>query len=337
MPVELLAHLTQAVPAVLPAAPSLPVTPAIAALPPTNPTVVSPPVAIQPATIPDHAEPSFSPPLPLIPTAWLHLKNASFTLIHANSKQVLLEISNTRGAIPIAGNSAKSHLTIGAISAVGQQVASSLSATLDWKSPQLSIDPLAIKLGDYPFLIAAKFATVSGFPLQIEAKLPPHPLAKLKIPFGGQIEAETIAADLRFRGLLLVPATWQGDSVVKSTSIRLQVSSHEAKFDRASAITILRGGVVSCIDARLIGDEISLLGNATLLADGRLAGAARVVATPETATSVARQAFPMMKETPLLTPLSTPQRSAFDLEASGTIQQLFLRLGKDGPIVEFKP
>ena len=342
MPVELLAHLTQAGSALPPQVAS-----AAAAFPPVTPSAVTPAVVTPPVTIPDHADPPLSttppplPPLPPLPpplpTGWLHLKNASFTLIHAGSKQVLLEISNTHGDIPISGNPAKSRLTIGSIFALGQPVVSALSTALDWKSPQLSLCPVEVNIGGYPFFIAAQVGSFNGLPLQIEAKLPAHKLAPLAIPFGGQIEAESIAATARFRGLLLGPATWQGDLVVESTSPAFHVAGQKAKFDRGTAITILRGGIFSCVDARLIGDELSLLGNATLLADGRLAGAARIVATPETVMSIARQVFPKLEEAPLLTPLSTPQRAAFDLEASGTVSQLFLRLGKGGPTVEFKP
>ena len=331
MPMELLAQLTQAGPPAQPTAAALQVAPATT-IPPATPPVIAPPV-----TVPAQAEPPIPVTLPSIPTGWIHLKNASFTLLQAESKQMLLEISNTRGAIPISGNPAKSHITVGSISSLGQPVASLLKAELEWKSPQLSLEPLEINIGGYPFLIAAQLGSFSGLPLQIEAKLPPHKLAPLMIPFGGQVAAESITAATRFRGLLLAPATWQGDLVIDSTFPSLRIASHDAKFDRGNAVTVLRGGVLSCVDARLIGDELSLLGNAILLADGRLAGAARVVAAPGTAISIASQAFPLLKETPILTPLSTPQRSAFDLEASGTIHQIFLRLGKDGPIVEFKP
>ncbi len=331
MPVELLAQLTKAETTAQPTAVALQVAPATT-IPPATPPVIAPPV-----TVPAQAEPPIPVTLPSIPTGWIHLKNASFTLLQAESKQMLLEISNIRGAIPISGNSAESQLTVGSISSLGQPVASLLKVELEWKSPQLSLKPLEINIGGYPFLIAAQLGSFSGLPLQIEAKLPLHKLAPLMIPFGGQVAAESITAATRFRGLLLAPATWQGDLVIDSTFPSLRIASHNAKFDRGNAVIVLRGGVLSCVDARLIGDEISLLGNATLLADGRLAGAARVVAAPGTVTSIASQASPLLKETPILTPLSTPQRSAFDLEASGTIHQIFLRLGKDGPIVEFKP
>ena len=136
---------------------------------------------------------------------------------------------------------------------------------------------------------------------------------------------------------MLAPSSWQGDLLAEAVSPTLGIASHEAKFDKGSAITVLRGGVISCVDARLIGDGLSLLGNATLLADGRAAGVARVVSEPDTVSAIARRVFPMLQDPLSLTPLSTPQRAAFDVVAFGNIHHLFLRLGTDGPIVNLNP
>ena len=61
-----------------------------------------------------------------------------------------------------------------------------------------------------------------------------------------------------------------------------------------------------------------------------------MVAAPESVTAIAGRVFPTCPQPPALTPLSTPQRAAFDLEAFGNIRQVFLRLGREGPIVELK-
>jgi hypothetical protein len=184
---------------------------------------------------------------------------------------------------------------------------------------------------------AAKIARFSNFPVQFEVQLPRQPLGEISLPFNLKAHAESIAANARFRGLLLSPATWQGDLVADAVSPTLHAGDNEAKFDRGSTVTVLRGGILSCADARLIGDALSLLGNATILADGRLAGAGRLVAPPETVTSITGKLFPNITAGPSLTPLATPQRVAFDVEAFGNISQVFLRLGKEGPVVQFKP
>jgi hypothetical protein len=192
-------------------------------------------------------------------------------------------------------------------------------------------------LGGYKIVFAAKIARFSGLPLQMDAQLPGQPLTPILLPFDGKAAARSIGAHARFRGLLLAPGSWQGDLLAEAISPTLRIGEHDAEFDKASTVAVLRGGILSCVDARMISDELSLLGNATLLADGRLAGTARVVSAPETVAAIVKRTFPLLQNGPSLTPLSTPQRAAFDVEAFGNISTIFLRLGKDGPVVNLNP
>ena len=304
-----------------------PAPPAAAAAVPPGPT--------PPAAAPGTAKPQLPPAPPSRPTTWLHLKNASLNVVHAASRRSLLEISKISGSIPIAGDPAQASVETASVSAFGKELTTHLTAQLDWTYPLLSLKPLETEIRGYKCVIAGKIASLSGLPIQIEAKLPRQPLAAFPLPFDGQAAAEAIAANARFRGLLLAPATWQGDMLAESVAPTLRLAGHVTKFDRGGAVTVLRGGAISCVDARLVSDELSLLGNAALLADGRAAGAVRLVAAPESAAAIASRIFPNLAA-PSLTPLATPQRAAFDLEAFGNISQLFLRLGKDGPIVNLK-
>lgn len=328
LPVELISHLAKANPP-----PQIAPSPQPPAAVPATP--VPPPQAVAPpAPVPEASKPTVPlPKLPPVPTGWLHMKNASFAIVRTGSSHPLVEFSHATGSIPVAGDPAQSVIKIGSISALGNQVSTDVPTAIIWTRPTLSLKPTEAKVGDYAFQIAAQLALFSGLPLQIEAALPLQPLKPVKLPFDGQVSSEGISANARFRGLLLAPASWQGDLLSQSTAPTVKAAGYDAKFDRANLIAVLRGGILSCVDARLISDELSLLGNATLLADGRLAGVARLVAPPETAENIVNKVFPNNSVDPSLTPLSTPQRAAFDLEAFGNISQIFLRLGKDGPIV----
>lgn len=328
LPLELVSHV--AGPA--PPAQQAPPPPVAAAAPPPAAGQPGPPAPTPPAAV----SPPKPPAPPAQPTGWLHLQNASLTVVHAGSQRTLIEISKITGSVPIAGDPAQAALRIDSVSVLGNELARNLAAQLDWTYPLLSLKPLETEIAGYKLVLAGRIASFSGLPVQIDAQLPRQPLAAVRLPFDGQATAEAIAANARFRGLLLAPGTWQGDLVAESLAPSIRIADRETRFDRASAVTVLRGGVISCVDARLIGDELSLLGNATLLADGRAAGAARLVAAPESATAIASRIFPALAA-PSLTPLATPQRAAFDLEAFGNISQLFLRLGKDGPVVNLKP
>jgi hypothetical protein len=333
IPLELLSYLTQSK---TPQPPTPPQPPVAAAAPPPVAAVIPPAAPPQPPPV--AATPPPPPPLPAPPpqpTGWIHLKNASFSIVSVRSKTPLFEIRKISGSLPIAGDPAQSVLEIPSVSFAGNPTFTNLSPTLEWKPPVLSLRPLELEFHGCKFLIAGKIGSLTGLPLQLEAKLPKQALSAVTLPFDGRLDSEAIAMNFGFRGLLLAPPTWQGDFVAESQATSLRVAGHEVKFDRGGVVTVLRGGRLSCVDARLIGDELSLLGNATLLADGRAAAALRLVAPPANLEGMVKRAFPTL-ESPSLTPLGTPQRSAFDLEAFGKISQLFLRLGRDGPIMNLK-
>ena len=328
VPVELLADLAKSkTPALVSAAP--------AAAPPA--AVVAPPFIGPPAPAPTTPPPA--PPIPakvpaiLTPTAWLHLENASFSLFSAASGKSLIDITGLGGSIPVAGSPAESTLAVHSIRAGGEPLLSDLSSSLTWENPLLSLKPIETEIHGIKVTFAGKLGMLSGLPMQIEALLPRQAIESISLPANCVASAEAIAANARFRGLLLAPGTWQGDFFAEAQAPSGNVAGHDVAFDRGSTVTVLRGGLLSCVDARLIGDDLSFLGNGSLLADGRLAAALRMVAAPESLTAIAGRMF-KLPQGASLTPLSTPQRAAFDLEAAGNISQIFLRLGREGPIVE---
>lgn len=330
IPLELIADIARSQ---KPAAPPIP---QVAAAAPAAPPQTPPPAAPLPAPQPKPEPPPQVPAIPPSPTGWVRLKNASFTLLSASSGKPWVEVTGFNASIPVSGNPAESPLEIGSIQIAGQAALTDLRTSLSWQAPLLTLKPIETEARGVKFTLTGRLGLTSGLPLQAEAQAPKQKPAPLTLPGDGRAEAEAIAANARFRGFLLAPGTWQGELVTEALSPSAHIGGHDAKFDRGFAITVLRGGMLSCADARLIGDELSLLGNATLLADGRLAGALRLVAPPDSVTAIVSRVFPKIPQPPLLTELSTPQRAAFDLEAFGNIRQIFLRLGKAGPIMELQ-
>ncbi len=338
IPAELLADIArrQKGPPVA-AAPAAATPPAVAAPAP----VPGPSVAIAedpPATPAPSAPPA--PPAPQMaavpqPTSWLHVENASIALVSASNGIRLLEASDVSGSIPVAGGPAASTLKTGVLAVAGHPVWEESITSVDWKPPFLRFDTPDARLLGMSARWSATAALVSGLPLRVEAVLKDQAFELSGLPHGMQARATSLDAGLLFRGLLVQPTTWQGDFAVTLASPSGSVAGHQAAFDRGSCAVVLRGGMLSCPDARLIGDPLSLLGNGTLLADGRLAAVLRLVAPPEVAEAIARRAFPQL-ERASLTPLSSPQRAAFDLEARGGIGQILLRPGRDGPILQLQ-
>ena len=213
LPVELISELARQA---APAQPA-PIPPVAAAPPPAvavQPTPPTPPVGPPPTA--SAPKPPAPPPAP---TGWLHLKNVSVAVVHAGSRRTLLEVSKTTGSVPITGDAAQSVLKIGRVAALGNELAANLAVDLDWTAPMLSLKPVNLEIRGYKYLVAGKIAQAKGLPLLIEAQLPRQPLAAFPLPFDGQASAETIAANARFRGLLLAPGTWQGDLLAEASPL----------------------------------------------------------------------------------------------------------------------
>jgi hypothetical protein len=331
VPVELLADVartraqaTQSLPAVAAAEPSPP------QATPVPPAADTPPA---PAQTPAPAQ---AQPVLATPTGWIRLQNASFTLISASSGKRWFHTDGISGSIPVSGGPAESPLRIGSVNVAEQSVLTDIGMTLDWRAPLLAVKPFESEIEGLKFVMAGKIGLVAGLPMQFEAQFPEQSPQKLPLPSGMEAKVASINANARFRGLLLAPGTWQGDLVTGVVAPSARIGAFDATFDRGSAVTVLRGGVISCVDARLIGDELSFLGNATLLSDGRAAAALRMVAPPASIEAIVGRTFTQLPQPFSITPLSTPQRAAFDLTVFGNLQQLYLRMGGEGPVMQLR-
>ena len=317
-----------------PATAAQPATPDLAARPTTQST--PPPTAPGAPGIPPQAQPAPLTPAPAAPqpTAWIRFHDASLRLLGSTSAPPLLELAGVTGGLPISGDAATSSVSVASFKVRGTTLLAGFQAPLAWQSPVLALNPAPANLAGVHLLLAGKLGLLAGLPLLLEAQVPGQSPAPLALAGGGEVKMEHLAGNSRFQGFLLAPGTWQADCLAESSTIAIHAGEHHASFDAGTCCVVLRGGTLSCLDARLVGDEISLLGNATLLADGRAAAVMRLVAAPETTLGILKRFFPITDAAPVLTPLSSPQRVACDLEVSGTLNALQLHLGHLGPLVQ---
>ena len=301
--------------------------------PPTGTTQRGPEIRIASSTIPDFPPDERSPQITGMPTSWLNVRDASFHIVSAQAGKALLEVSYISGRVPFSGNPATSTLQVGKLAVMEQMQPLPLNLEFSWNRPVLALSRLEIPLGKQKVIFAAKVAKLPGLPMELQLQAPTQPLVKIPLPRATQVEAESVRVQGRFLGALAAPATWSGDFLAEVKGLHGTLGGREFTFDEGQALTLLRGHILSCLDARLVGEEISLLGNATLLADGRAAGVIRFVATPESIQAITNHFFSGISPPPVTSPLGTPQRVAFDLHTFGRIGDMSLQLGQDGPIV----
>jgi len=333
LPVQLLSHFVQSPPPAVEPPPDPQPEPAIQPAPSPEPPAAAPPLPTEPGPPPEAA--AASPAPDRRPTSWIRVRKGSFRLVFAGMETALIEVPDIRGDFPIAGGPATALLGTGPLEIFGQNGHARLQAPLTWQEPMLTFGPVETEEGGLKLKLAAGIVRASGLPLHVEINLPEQAPPALALA-GGRGRAGRLSADFRFRGLLLSPATWESDFVTRASDCSLELGSQQSHFGLGGCLAVLRRGVVSCVDARLIGDELSFLANGTVLPDGRAAAVLRVVAAPETALSMSSRLFPGIRNAPSFTELGTPQRVAIDLEAFGTLGDLSLRFGRDGPVMEFQ-
>lgn len=317
--------------------------PPSAAVPPANPTPTpqpSPPPATAPpashpapAATPEKPRPPIAAPALSFPTDFVQVEDASFALVLASMKTSILEGASISGKIPIAGDPGSSSLTLGSIKALGASILEKTAINFHWKSPVISITPLELDNGGFKTHTTCQLGMMPGIPVALTVDAPRQSIEPLEIPGNATLRADGATGRFIFRGQLLFPSTWQADFTTAADGIAVTADGQTNRFDMAHTFIALRGGSLSCVDARIVGDHLSLLGNGTILSNGSTAGVLRVVAPPETTTSLVRRFFPGLQAPPAFSSMSTPQRVALDIEAAGTLGDIQLRLGKNGPLV----
>lgn len=327
IPIELLASLMPASP---PVAAGPPV--AMQQAPSTSGTAETPgKQGITPTPPPTAAKSPAPVPPNLPPTIWLHLKNASFKITSTRTSPEGLEISGINGSIPIGGQSARSSLQIQKLSIGDHELIKDFKPSLDWKFPMLTLNPLEMQVAGIRTNVVARAILAGPIPLEMHVLCPAQELTPLTLAAQARVQAKQIAAKADFRGFLLQPSSWNGAFLSEAKNVTVNFQQHNTLFFQGRCLIAMRGGQLISPNFKLIGEEVSILGNASALSDGRWAAALRLVADPDQAQTAAQKFFPNIPIT--LTPLSTPQRAAFDLTAAGNLDQLNLQIGHNGPII----
>ncbi len=296
-----------------------PATPPAAARPkrPQNAPAASaaphPPVGPMPRTPPD-----------LGPTAWLRIENARISIASGFTGNPPVRLNRLSGKIPLGGNPANSRLRIKALEVLGTPLMESFEIPVKWTAPMLSFQTANRAGTNIDWSAGISFALAGGIPFQIDATIPPQTDLSLTLPLAISATFGKIAMQSRLQGLLLAPGTWNGRGLAQVGDIIAKADSQTAAFRDGQALLVFQNGLLQCPDARLVGETLSFMGNAAALSDGRVAAKLRIVSAPDTLVAISRKTEPDHRA-PSLTPLSTPQRSALDLEVFGSPGAFYYR------------
>jgi hypothetical protein len=295
-------------------APGVPAAEPTSAVPESKPQALPP---AQPAPAPPQQPPAPEPAVQKS-TAWLHVINGRLTIFHAQSARTFLDATAIQATVPFEGKEAGGNFTVGRIVSFDNPLAENLQIPLQWKTPVLETPVLQFSFLGLPWETKAQVARVAGLGFQMVVVQKNAEWKNPNAPF----TVASIESIHRIGGYLLAPVTWNGESIAKANGLSAQWRNHRAEFFSARYRTILSHGVLQCTDVQALGDDMAVLGNGMVLADGRLAGIVRVTASHSTAGGLEEQVGKIMPgEKPAMGNFMNEDRRVADVLLGGNIEQ----------------
>lgn len=323
--------------------PSLPSEPsgnASPIMPSTKPAQPQPPSKPTKPTQPRSDKPTPSEPAKIPstkPTRWCHIEEASLRLRSTTWPDISLEFDKAGGSIPIGGQAAQSRFQLGRIRLDRDKLGNGTTVNIEWADSTLrfKIHQLAPEARETN--IEAVILARPGIPFEVRSHSPMQDTDGQWLgPKGLQARSSQLGYRAELSGYLKAPTSWRGGLLAGVRDAQVRVPPHLASFESGSFhAQLFPGGWLHCGHADLHDDEAALMVRGDLWSDGSFAASLRLVTNPQQAAGIASTLFPDAEQTLPLTPLSTPQRCAFDLVASGRPGQIELRAGPDGPLLDF--
>ena len=127
------------------------------------------------------------------------------------------------------------------------------------------------------------------------------------------------------------PSSWSGLARLAGSDLVMSTSSMTARFDRVNGSFLLRQGMLQCPDLRLIGDQVSVLGNGWANREG--AAAVTRVVIPCSARDLVAGRIGRGEHAVGFGSLGAGDRCFTDLSAWWTPEGVELELGNGGSVV----
>lgn len=289
-----------------------PATPSVVPAPPRNEIPQSEAaLAAKPESTPTRAAVAVTEP-----TVWVTFTDAKASIVSAMSKEPLYRISRINGGLPIGGDNSRSGLLLEGISVLGNSIPDTMRIPIEWKAPVLGIGAFDTRVLGIDCKLEAKIGLTTGFPFLAGGVLPKQDGREIVVSEAIRAKLGSVVGQSRCEGFLLAPGSWQGKLMLQALYVDAEYLGSKAFFSHGQGLVVFQRGVLRCLDARLVGEDVSLLGNGMALSDGRFAANLRIVAAPDSLAAISARTKSDSSPTKL-TPLSTPQRAALDMRTFG--------------------
>jgi hypothetical protein len=292
---------------------------------------------------PGKPSPPVSPAKRKLPPADLPLRlrvdGASFRLVSSIKNMEFIRLDGASLDMPVFGEDAKGLIKVEALKIPGFPELTDLAQAVVWKRPYLQIEEQTVDVGG----LKLRFLGQLGMARKTQGKLPfycalaidPQKLGRVKWleRLALEVQAKELAGKFSLGGSLSNPMSWRAEMLLlgKDVEVKEEHGSHDVVFEEVALPAVFRQGQLRWSGARMIGEDISVLGNGQVSVRDGILSVTRLVASPEVAKMLSRGlngAGLIRAGGRWWSDLDTPDRKMRDLVVSGSLADPMVDAGK---------
>ena len=253
-----------------------------------------------------------------------------------------LALKNVRAEVPLAGEDREGWIETDGLYLGGRSLSAPMRSGLEWKQPLLLLPTTTMRWAGLEVHAGASIRVRNVPRFFAEVRVPATPLEATPVPGWPElaVSSQKVTMFSQVGGSLNDFRSWRGSTVIEATHLNFKhkMRTDGLGFESARLTTGMRGGTFQVVDARLLSERLSFLGNAIVVPDGRVRGVLRIVADRESATAITRLAVGSLLSQgwtrSWFKPLITPDRQFRDLHVEGTLSKAMIDVGRKGEELE---
>jgi len=290
--------------------------------------------AKQPADVKPVSRPAAALPMHIT------IKGGALKVVSVNQGGDLIELEGLEMQLPLLGEDAEGKVQVALVKMLGGSEVRDLRQSILWTRPYLQWENSEVSLGRLNAAyrvqlgISDKWRNLSSMPFLLDIEVKQQKLERVMWleRAAMEVKGDQVAARFRCVGQLMQPMTWSADMRCLGENVRVKEEhgGRDILFDEIVIPAVFRQGSLRWSGVRMIGEDLSVLGNGRVSVRGGVLSITRLVASPEVSGMLNRgvHGAGLLRNGPRWwQDLDTPDRQVRDLLISGSLMELVVDAG----------
>lgn len=265
----------------------------------------------------------------------VRIQDARMRLYSASKETNLCTVQSLSLDLPVSGDDAKGYVEVAGMQVSGLGKLADFKQEVAWKRPRLEVEEREIDLGELKLVIRVQLGIQNSknpLPFLIDMAIKPQQVEQLASleQKSMHVSAGLLAGRFRMLGILGNPLTWRAEALLVGERVTVQPGRGRPRvtFDAMYFPVVLQRGKLHLVGYKMLGEDLSILGNGRLSMCGGLVSVTRLVASPEVAEALEKSLRRAgMADSWWWYNMGTPDRKVRDIVVSGSILEPVIDAG----------